>query len=235
MTRPARLRGRMGTVLLVALVAAQIVLPLVAREGRAGRIAFDLLIAVAAALTFLAVFEDTRVRRAAAVLLAPAAALTFAQYVAPAPAFVAGAVAFHLSVALFFGFAVAMIVRDVFRHRAIALDDVAAAFAGYLLLGLFWGNLYATAHLLAPGAFSVSRDIAWQLDDWHLRRALFNYYSFTTMASLGYSDVTPTAPIANTLTWMEVLAAQFYLAVVIAQLVGLKLAQAVALRLKDRI
>lgn len=228
MRLPTLLRGRMGTVLLAALVAAQIVLPLVARESRAGQSAFDFLIAVAAALTFLAVFEEGRARRVAAVLLAPAVVFAFAEYVTPAPTFLAGLVAFHLSVALFFGFAVAAIVRDVFRHRSIALDDVAAAFAGYLLLGLLWGNLYATAHLLAPGAFSVSADIAWQLDDWHLRRALFNYYSFTTMASLGYNDVVPTAPIANTLSWMEVLAAQFYLAVVIAQLVGLKLAQAIA-------
>jgi uncharacterized membrane protein len=46
------------------------------------------------------------------------------------------------------------------------------------------------------------------------------------MASLGYSDVTAVAPLANTLTWLEVMTAQFYLAVVIAQIVGLKLAQA---------
>jgi hypothetical protein len=54
------------------------------------------------------------------------------------------------------------------------------------------------------------------------------------MTSLGYNDVIAVTPLANTLTWIEVMAAQFYLAVVIAQIVGLKLAQAVAAARVDR-
>jgi hypothetical protein len=91
-------------------------------------------------------------------------------------------------------------VRDIFRNRTISVDAVIGAFAGYLLLGVAWRSLYAASHLLAPGSFAVSPDIAWQLEDWHLRRALFNYFSFATMASLGYSDITAVAPLANTLT-----------------------------------
>jgi voltage-gated potassium channel len=136
-------------------------------------------------------------------------------------------VAYHGLVTLFLGCAVGVLVRDIFRHRSIGFDDILGAFAGYLLLGVVWGNLYATVELLAPGAFSVSPEIRWQLEDWHLRRALFNYFSFTTMASLGYNDITTASPISNTLTWIEVMTAQFYLAVVIAQIVGLKLAQAI--------
>lgn len=75
--------------------------------------------------------------------------------------------------------------------------------------------------------YTASPAIQWQLDDLHLRRALFNYVSFATMASLGYSDVTAVAPIANILTWLEAMTAQFYLAVVIAQTVGMKIAQVV--------
>jgi hypothetical protein len=135
-------------------------------------------------------------------------------------------VAYHLSVALLIGFAVGVIVRDIFRSRTMSLDAVLGAFSGYLLLGVAWGALYAIVELLAPGSFSVNPEIRWQLEDWHLRRALFNYVSFATMASLGYNDITPVAPLANTLTWLEVMSAQFYLVVVIAQIVGLKLAQA---------
>jgi uncharacterized membrane protein len=51
--------------------------------------------------------------------------------------------------------------------------------------------------------------------------------SFANMASLGYTDVTAVAPVANMLTWLEVLSAQFYLAVVIAQIVGMKLVRVV--------
>jgi hypothetical protein len=44
--------------------------------------------------------------------------------------------------------------------------------------------------------------------------------------TLGYGDITPIGPPAYTLTWLEVMFGQFYMAVVVAQLVGLKLAQA---------
>ena len=61
----------------------------------------------------------------------------------------------------------------------------------------------------------------------HLRHALFNFFSFATLTSLGYNDITPVTPLANTLTWLEVIFGQFYMAVVVAQLVGMRLAQAV--------
>jgi hypothetical protein len=66
----------------------------------------------------------------------------------------------------------------------------------------------------------------WRLGEWHQRRALFDYLSFTTMMTLGYGDLTPIGPPAYTLTWLEVMFGQFYMAVVVAQLVGVKLAQA---------
>jgi hypothetical protein len=45
------------------------------------------------------------------------------------------------------------------------------------------------------------------------------------MATLGHNGVTAVAPLANTLTWLETMTARFYLAVIIAQIVGLRLAQ----------
>jgi voltage-gated potassium channel len=50
--------------------------------------------------------------------------------------------------------------------------------------------------------------------------------SFTTLMTLGYADLTPIGPPSYTLTWLEVMSGQFSMAVVVAQLVGLKLAQA---------
>lgn len=63
------------------------------------------------------------------------------------------------------------------------------------------------------------------MDEWHTRRALFDYFSFATQASVGYTDITTTSPITNTFAWMEVMFAQFNLAVVVAAIVGMKLAQ----------
>ncbi len=211
--------------LLAATLVALVTQPALVHADTAGRLAYDLLVAAAALVLFFVVFDGRWQRRAAAVLAAPAIVLAVALYAVPAGFATPAAIAYHVSVALFIGFAVAVIVRDIFRRRAIAFDEVLGAFAGYLLLGVAWGSLYVVVELAAPGAFAVRPEIRWQLDSLHLRRALFNYVSMATMASLGYGDVTAVAPIANTLTWLEVMTAQFYLAVVIAQIVGMKLAQ----------
>lgn len=223
-----RLRAHRHVLLLATLLAAVVTQPLVARDSPASRLAYDLAVAAAALAVLLAVFAFRWERRVAVALALPAIALTVARYALPDGALASFAIAYHLSAALFLGFAVAIVVRDIFRGRAISLDAVLGAFAGYLLLGVAWGSLYAAVEVVAPGSFSVNPEIRWQLEDWHLRRALFNYVSFATMASLGYNAVTAVAPLANTLTWLEVMTAQFYLAVVIAQIVGLKLAQAAA-------
>jgi hypothetical protein len=81
-----------------------------------------------------------------------------------------------------------------------------------------------------PSAFNVNPIIAVQLEDWQLKRSLFDYLSFTTLTSLGYGDITPVGQPAYSLTWLEVLFGQFYMAVVVAQMVGLKLAQAITAR-----
>lgn len=221
-------------ILLASILAALVAQPFVVHLSTGGRATYDLFIAAVALGVFLVVFRERWERQVAVALALPAVALTVALYVVPDRLAVAASIAYHASVALFLGFAVAVIVRDVFRHRSIGLDEIFGAFGGYILLGLVWGNLYVLVEVLAPGSFAVSAEVRWQLDDWHLRRALFNYVSFATMASLGYNDVTAVTPLANTLTWIEVMAAQFYLAVVIAQIVGLKLAQAIAPARVDR-
>ena len=109
----------------------------------------------------------------------------------------------------------------------IGADEVLGALCGYMLGGVAWANVYMVAYLLVPGAFSVNAEIAWRLSQPHLRRALFDYLSFATLTGLGYADITPLGPPADSLSWLEVLFGQFYMAAVVAQLVGLKLATAV--------
>ncbi len=217
--------------LLAVMLAVLVTQPLMAREAIAARVAYDLLTIGLALGVLLVVFEFRWERLVALVLALPALGLTVGRYAMPDRAPAGMAFAYSLSVALFLGFAVAVIVRDIFfRQRAVGPDDVLGAFSGYLLLGVAWGSIYAGVDLVAPGSFSVNPEIRWQLVDWHLRRALFYYVSFATMAGLGYGDVTAATPLANTLTWLEAMSAQFYLAVVVAQIVGLKLAGVVGRR-----
>jgi hypothetical protein len=159
-------------------------------------------------------------------LILPAFASNFAIYVLTDGAKMVAEVLYHCFMVGFLGFAIAVILGDILRKSVIGADDVIGALCGYILVALVWASLYTLTYLLAPGTFSINKDIVWRLDEWHQRRALFDYLSFTTMMTLGYGDLTPIGPPAYTLTWLEVMFGQFYLAVVVAQLVGLKLAQA---------
>ena len=96
----------------------------------------------------------------------------------------------------------AVILGDIFRKRVIYGDDVIGALCGYLLGALVWANLYTLTYLLYPEAFIVKPEIAWRLGRWHLRRALFDYLSFTTLTGLGYSDDQPRRP-ARLLTHVD--------------------------------
>ena len=224
---PGGLERHKHLVLLAVMLAVLVTQPLLAYASTPARVAYALL-AIAAAVVVLRVVLSGRWERwLGAAFAVPAFALTGAAYAEPGLLTLAADVASHLAAALFLGFAVGVIVRDIFRRHAISFDEVLGAFAGYLILGVVWSNLYAVVELVTPGSFAVAPEIRWQLDDPLLRRALFTYVSFATLTGLGYNDVTAVAPLANTLTWLEAMSAQFYLAVVIAQIVGMKLAQVV--------
>jgi hypothetical protein len=55
---------------------------------------------------------------------------------------------------------------------------------------------------------------------------LLTYFSFVTLTTVGYGDITPAGDTARALAMIEAVAGQFYLAVLIAELVGKRLAQA---------
>jgi hypothetical protein len=211
--------------LLTALVGMVVAQPLVGHRSVAGGAVADAVLSVICLYVLFTVFGERR-QQAALALFLPAFASNFGVYVLPRGVHTVSEVAYHSFMVAFLGFAVAVILRDLFAKSEISGDDVIGAFCGYLLLALVWANLYTLTYLLVAGTFAVSPDIAWRLGEWHRRRALFEYLSFATLMTIGYGDITPIGPPAFTLTWLEVMVGQFYMAVVVAQIVGLKLAQA---------
>jgi len=222
LARPAR----KNLTLLAIVIALMVVQPIVGHQSLGGAVFCDVAILALLLYVFFIVFEKRWHRRIAFALILPAVVSNLAHYLLPPSAHVESSVTFHVSVVVFLGFAVVVILGGIFRKRVIGGDDVVGALCGYLLGALVWANLYALAYLLWPETFIVKTEIAWRLTHWHARRALFDYLSFTTLTGLGYSDITPGGAPVYSLTWLEVIFGQFYMAVVVAQLVGLKLAEA---------
>jgi len=88
-----------------------------------------------------------------------------------------------------------------------------------------WGVLYSMLDTVWPGSFEVGNRLAEQVQADHSRIHLLTYYSFITMTTVGYGDVTPLSTPARSCAWLEALTGQFYLAVLVAGLVGVLLSK----------
>lgn len=122
---------------------------------------------------------------------------------------------------LFLGTITFFVLSSVTRDKHITANTLLGAICGYLLLGLTWSYVYMAMVSLNPNAFSdhvVTQTVRQQAEH-------FTYYSFVTLTTLGYGDITPVSSLARTFSWLEAVTGQVYLAVWISQLVGLQVAQ----------
>jgi hypothetical protein len=191
-----------------------------------GLVLFELFVFALMLFVFLAVFERRNERYIAVWLGLPTiAANVFGHFATGATTKTASVVAFHVLLVAFLSFAVGVILRGVFRSRRIGADQLIGAFTGYMLAGIAWANLYVVVYLYVPNSFSIAEGLAWQLAEEDTRRFLFEYFSFMTLTTVGFGDVSPLAPMACSLAWLEAMFGQFYVAVFIGQLIGLKLVQ----------
>jgi len=104
---------------------------------------------------------------------------------------------------------------NVFASGHAIGDRVFGAIVLYLLLGLIWGVMYATLGAYSPGAFDGHPGVTGGLADWM-------YFSFVTLTTVGYGDITPVATSARSLAMLEALTGQLYPAIIIARLVSLQ-------------
>jgi uncharacterized membrane protein len=145
---------------------------------------------------------------------------------------------------VFLGLTAVMFLRYVLGPDPITPDKISGAICVYFLLGAIWANVYFLVAASRPDAFKMppsaasgdaaappvpaptphethnGRDLRMKLLD---RR--FLYFSFVTLTTVGYGDITPVSPFARALSALEAIIGQMYIAVLVARLVGLHLAQ----------
>ena len=214
----AKLQRHRYSVLLGLLVAAIVIQTLRTGIG-GGDVVFDAIATVLGIAVFLAVFDGTRERPAAAALLIAILFIGWVRYALPVGFERALSLAHQVLQAIFLWSAVAAILRSLFAARAVGADNVRGAICGYLIAGSAWASVNILAYILAPSAYGISPDVQALLTDWHGRVALFSYYSFAQVLTIGYSDVTPLRAPATTLSLFAALFGVFYTAVVVSQLV----------------
>jgi hypothetical protein len=134
------------------------------------------------------------------------------------------AAACHMAAAAFMAFVLVALLRGIHREPVVTADVVAGALCGYLLVGAAFGHAYSLVEATVPGSFRGLTPGAGG-DPTHFR---LTYFSFFTLTTVNYEGIAPVKDTAQALVLVESVAGKFYLAVQVADLVGKRVAQALA-------
>jgi voltage-gated potassium channel len=120
---------------------------------------------------------------------------------------------------IFFIVIIFMLIRQIATSKKVSLGVILDSVSGYLLLGLIFSITILFITQIDPGAFSYplngqaeSHDVA--------TLSVPLYFSFVTLATLGYGDMVPVEPYARSLSTFIAVSGQFYIAIIVALLVG---------------
>jgi hypothetical protein len=115
-------------------------------------------------------------------------------------------------------FVVANLLRFVLRAPSVNTEVLCASISAYVMLGLAWSMAYWLVDRLTPGgAFSFNTTAGPR----SIEGLNGLYFSFVTLSTVGYGDITPVSRIARWLAVLEAMTGLLYVAVLIARLVSL--------------
>jgi hypothetical protein len=119
---------------------------------------------------------------------------------------------------LLLGFVIAQLLHFILHAPVVTVEVLCASIAAYLMLGLMWTLAYWLVDQLTPGgAFSFNTGRGGHSMDGFSGF----YFSFITLSTVGYGDITPVSRMARWLAAMEAITGLLYVAVLIAWLVSL--------------
>jgi hypothetical protein len=114
-----------------------------------------------------------------------------------------------------------VLVKSIFSGYRMTSDKIYAAISCYLLIGLLYAMIYITIEDFDPAAFGRVMPL------WGGSASEMIYFSFTTLSTLGYGDLTPQTALAQTASYLEAITGQLFVAILIARLVGLNIAHTI--------
>jgi voltage-gated potassium channel len=120
---------------------------------------------------------------------------------------------------LYYLFVFGSIMGYVLDNSAVTADKIAGSISAYILLGIIWAVIFSLFLHLKPGSFVLPE----HLESGSIMGVWSIYFSFTTLTTLGYGDITPQLPAVQSYAVMEAACGQIFLAVIIARLIALQI------------
>ena len=198
--------------LLVALLLMFLVSPLFSKL-KFGEVAMSVGFTLILFTGVYAVSSDRRLLAVAVALAVPTLALEWVGALAGLPKLTAVAALLQV---VFLALTTFVVLLYIARAQRISANLIYGSACVYLLLGILWGVIFALVTSFQPGAFTSAgggpeEDLL--------------YYSFATLTTVGYGDIVAKSPLARSLTCLEAVVGQFYMAVLVAKLVGIYIGQ----------
>jgi len=128
------------------------------------------------------------------------------------------ALTFILPAIAFLGVVIASLLGFVLRAKRVDANVLCAGISVYLILGLLWGLAYTFVAQVNPNAFSFNTRSG---TAGVMSGFTAIYFSFTTLMTVGYGDITPVADVARMLAMIEAMTGTLFVGVMIARLVSL--------------
>ena len=205
--------------LLICLVSVLLVAPFLQKSSPTLPI-LSLLLTAALFFSVYSFIQDKRVLLIASIIAAPT---FFAHWVSYFLDTSTSLLIKDFFSALFFCYISINILLGIFRQKTISSDLIYGSICVYLLIGLAWAFVYSALENTNPGSFEIAKNYAQDPSSQIYRQttlSLFVYYSYVTLTTLGFGDITPLTPPAQSISILEALTGQFYLVILVARLVG---------------
>ena len=118
-------------------------------------------------------------------------------------------------------YAIIMLLSSLLKIHKADADTIFGTISLYILLGLFWANIYLIIALSIPNAFassdpSMEKELIW---------SDYLYYSFITLTTVGYGDIIPAVPQARSIAILESISGVLFIAVMVSKTIGLYVVQ----------
>ena len=210
------------TALLIFIVVMISVLPLIAGDELA---IFSMKVALSVILVF-GIYAGRRMRRDLIVGGVLGIPVLIGRWLPQYSTDIRMFLAIDVLTAVFLLYITIMILSQVLTASRVTLDKIAGAVCAYFLIGLAWAFVYRAMFVINPHAFVFASSFAHIFENntrSEPQLMNFAYYSFATLTTTGFGDITPALGVSRAISVLEAVAGQFFLAILIARLVSLEI------------
>ncbi|HTU25620.1 MAG TPA: hypothetical protein VMF30_09500 [Pirellulales bacterium] len=210
-------------VLLILLSLLLVVHPIAIRVGTAHTL-MRMLTASVFGVAMWNVFRSRRARALGLLLGIPVIAGRWMSLSNPSLADTWVPFAFNLATALFLGYCVVMILAAVYAESHLTREAIYGALCGFLLIGAAFGHLFYCLEWLVPEDYQVAATPT-QMHNEREKEALYMYYSYAALTGMSDPEVSPRNEAGRSLVLAEAVLGQFYIIVVLSELISLRVSR----------